>query len=351
MSCLPGPTPVCVEPRVTDCSEIISLATYTLFTVASCFTKLSILATFYRLLGPSDRRMKIFVRLFAGVIAFQSTVFCIALFVQCRYEPSVPAAPCPPPLLTSRPRPLSDFWNIFASPRHCFNQARHLLIAGSINTCTDFLVVFLPITTIIGLQLPRRQRVMVIALFSFGFLACAAGIVRTYITWVMTVSYDITWHAWSVVISSATELYIGIICASVPATKPFFVTYLPGKFDSQRRHPSKSSGITGNSDPASTVARRCASKSGLLICEEEEALRSPTTSPISLPYGVSMDPLVARPPPSVCSSSPSKRRNSGSPSWRITWPLPRGDRPAEQRDDEFRSITSLEEGRAVRDHV
>lgn len=61
-----------------------SLVTYNLFNAASCFTKLSILATFYRLLGPSRRRMKMFVRVFAGAIAFQSALFCIMLFLQCR---------------------------------------------------------------------------------------------------------------------------------------------------------------------------------------------------------------------------------------------------------------------------
>lgn len=55
-----------------------------MFNFASCFTKLSILATFYRLLGPSRRGMKIVVRVLAGVIAFQSILFCIALFIQCR---------------------------------------------------------------------------------------------------------------------------------------------------------------------------------------------------------------------------------------------------------------------------
>lgn len=258
-------------------------------------------------------------------------------------------------MLTSFPRPLSDFWDIFASPRHCISEAAHLLAAGSINTASDFLVVSLPITTVMGLQLPRKQRAIVIVLFSFGFLACACGIIRTYITWVMTVDYDMTWHAWSVVVSSATELYVGIICASVPATKPFFVTFLPGKFESARRSPTKSSSSAGTADSASTAAcRRASNKSAPVIsCEEEEALRSPTTPPVALsPHAISMNPLVARPPPSVGSSAPSSRRSSGGPSWRCTWPLPRGDHgPGDPRDDEFRSIPSLEEGRSVRDHV
>lgn len=233
---------------------------------------------------------------------------------------------------------------------------------------TDFLVVSLPITTVMGLQLPWRQRAVVVVLFSFGFLACAAGVVRTYITWVMTVDLDMTWHAWSVVVSSATELYIGIICASVPATKPFFVTYLPGKLDTSRRHPSggsnsksSSTGTTGTSDSAaSAAARRYTNKSVPAIsCEEEEALRSPTTPPLPVlsPHVIAMNPLTPRPPPSVYSSSPSSRPSSssgggGGSSWRNTWPLPRVDGPVDPRDEEFRNIPSLEEGRpVVRDHV
>ncbi|KAK8066162.1 hypothetical protein PG997_012909 [Apiospora hydei] len=123
--------------------------------------------------------------------------------------------------------PISNYWNVMAEPRNCFDEAAHLLAAGIINTFTDFVVVLLPIITVLKLQLTTRNRLVVVGLFSLGFLACGVGAFRTYITWHMTVDYDLTYHAGSVFWSSAVELNTGIICASVPATKPFFTRHLP----------------------------------------------------------------------------------------------------------------------------
>ncbi|KAK8855978.1 integral membrane protein [Apiospora arundinis] len=178
-----------------------------LFNFASCFTKLSILSTLYRLLGASRPHLKRFVAVCGGLISLNSIIFCLVVVLQCR--------------------PISSYWNVMDQPRNCLDEAAHLLSAGIINTFTDFVVVLLPIITVMKLQLTSRHRLVVIGLFSLGFLACGVGVFRTYITYHMTVDYDLTYHAGSVFWSSAVELNTGIICASVPATKPFFTKHLP----------------------------------------------------------------------------------------------------------------------------
>jgi uncharacterized membrane protein YidH (DUF202 family) len=87
----------------------------------------------------------------------------------------------------------------------------HLLIAGSINTFTDFLTVISPIPTVWKLQLPPRQQLIVLLLFAAGLLVTAAGAVRTYYTWKLTISYDATWNTYAVWLSSSVELYVGIV--------------------------------------------------------------------------------------------------------------------------------------------
>ncbi|KAK8012264.1 hypothetical protein PG991_009639 [Apiospora marii] len=178
-----------------------------LFNFASGFTKLSILATLWRLLGTSRPRLKVFVAVCGVLISLNSVIFCLVVVFQCR--------------------PISNYWNVMAEPRNCLDEAAHLLAAGIINTFTDFVVVLLPIITVMKLQLTTRNRLVVVGLFSLGFLACGVGVFRTYITWHMTVDYDLTYHAGFVFWSSAVELNTGIICASVPATKPFFTRHLP----------------------------------------------------------------------------------------------------------------------------
>ncbi|KAK9782160.1 hypothetical protein SCARD494_13832 [Seiridium cardinale] len=170
-------------------SAQLSLLTFCLFDLSSNLVKLSSLAMLYRLVGVSKSRMS----------------------------------------------PISEYWTLSSKPQNCINEATHLLAAGLINTVTDFIVVTLPIKTVARLHLRRKQYIMLIGLFCAGFCACAAGCVRTYYTWGFTVDYDRTWNGWAVWVSSAIELYLGIICASVPSCKQFFTTYLPGVIDSTRR--------------------------------------------------------------------------------------------------------------------
>lgn len=109
--------------------------------------------------------------------------------------------------------PISAYWTLSLAPQKCINEAVHLLAAGCINTTTDFIVVLLPITTVIGLDLPRKQVIIVSLLFAVGLLATTAGAVRTYFTWIATTTpdYDTTWHVSLVWLSSLVELYLSIV--------------------------------------------------------------------------------------------------------------------------------------------
>lgn len=152
--------------------------------------------------------------------------------------------------------PISAYWTIGLASKKCINEEAHLLAAGIINTVTEFIVVFLPMSTVLKLSLPKRQRAIVLGLFATGFLACGAGIARIIYTWLSTSSpdHDTVWNAWAVRLVSGIELYLGIvrlspstmsfytlcrrtadhqyqICASIPAIKPFFATYLPNLID------------------------------------------------------------------------------------------------------------------------
>lgn len=111
---------------------------------------------------------------------------------------------------------------------------------------------------------------IIICLFGLGFMSCIAGCVRTYYMYMVLKTWDTTWASFPVWVSAAVELYIGIvrphlplkseasqltklvpqICASIPATKPFFTTYLPAVFGSltsfSMSHPSTSAKSANN---------------------------------------------------------------------------------------------------------
>lgn len=110
--------------------------------------------------------------------------------------------------------PISAYWTIGLASKKCINEEAHLLAAGIINTVTEFIVVFLPMSTVLKLSLPKRQRAIVLGLFATGFLACGAGIARIIYTWLSTSSpdHDTVWNAWAVRLVSGIELYLGIVC-------------------------------------------------------------------------------------------------------------------------------------------
>ena len=92
-----------------------------LFDCATNLTKLSMLALFIRITHASGqqtaRRMALCL---AGVVLASAIVFLLVDVFQCR--------------------PVSAYWTFSSGPRHCINQANHLLAAGTINTAADLVI-------------------------------------------------------------------------------------------------------------------------------------------------------------------------------------------------------------------
>lgn len=117
--------------------------------------------------------------------------------------------------------PPEAYWTLSIAPQACIDETKHLLAAGCINTITDFLIVLVPIPYVRRLKLPRKQQIIVASLFAGGIFVTAAGAVRTAVTFVLfsDPNKDLTWNSIPVIITSALELYIGIVSApwSIPA--------------------------------------------------------------------------------------------------------------------------------------
>ncbi|KAI0873364.1 hypothetical protein GGS24DRAFT_501857 [Hypoxylon argillaceum] len=194
-----------VEPKLFSANILLILIHMLLFDLATCLTKLSILAMVRRLTTASSNKIEHAAMLILAAIATaNSVIFLIVEIFQCW--------------------PISSAWEISEAPYSCINEEAHLMSANIINTITDFVVVLLPIRTTMKIQLAPRQRVVVISLFGIGLIASSVGIARTYFTWSLLTAedYDTTWQCWYVWLSSLIEVHLGIICASIPATKPFF---------------------------------------------------------------------------------------------------------------------------------
>lgn len=187
------------------------------------------LSLIYRVVSVDKSRYRYAVILLAAIVAADSLIFFFIATFQCRYVANkIPKSrtttnaddACSPP---------QAYWTLSVTPQACINETKHLLAAGCINTTTDFLIVLVPIPYVRRLRLPRKQQIIVASLFAGGIFVTAAGAVRTAVTFISfsDPNKDLTWNAIPVIITSALELYVGIVSdlsAFHPPPHPEFPT-------------------------------------------------------------------------------------------------------------------------------
>ena len=91
---------------------------------------------------------------------------------------------------------------------------------------SDLYSVLLPCIMLRKFDAPRRQKIGLNVIFSLGLIAVAAGSVRTYYLEKVGHSVDLTWDGYDVLVWAQLETQLSLICASAPALRVFFRTYL-----------------------------------------------------------------------------------------------------------------------------
>lgn len=86
------------------------------------------------------------------------------------------------------------------------------MVFGILATITDFMVLVVPIPIVWQLQLPIKQRVAVISIFSVSFFACISGIIRAVYMAVYARSHDQLWDSYAMGLTAGLELNLGIVC-------------------------------------------------------------------------------------------------------------------------------------------
>ncbi|TQN70433.1 hypothetical protein CSHISOI_05055 [Colletotrichum shisoi] len=256
----------------------IGLASQILFDLATSFTKLSMLALMHRFAYAASNKLRILVMVLQVFISVNCIVFMLVVMLQCR--------------------PLRLYWTLSVGPQDCINEAAHLLVASTINTATDFAVVLLPLTlvrVVYADKLTPRQMTIVNILFGAGFLASFAGVARTYFTWIMTTEPDATWNAWINWLMSCVELFLGIICTSVPSIKPFFNKYVPRLLGtvSRKSHAASAPVLTNKTANGLAITSQVSTGSD---AKELEALSTGSKSPAEKRFG---DAALNKPLPAV----------------------------------------------------
>ena len=90
------------------------------------------------------------------------------------------------------------------------------LFNSAFTMVTDVAVTILPMPQVRKLQLPKRQRRLLMALFGVGGMICLVSIVRLAGIYATTVAKDVSWENSLAALYSNVELAVGIIVGCVP---------------------------------------------------------------------------------------------------------------------------------------
>ncbi|EXF83469.1 integral membrane protein [Colletotrichum fioriniae PJ7] len=125
-------------------------------------------------------------------------------------------------------RPIQASWDLSAREEAiCIDKNTVYLVLSATNIIMDVVCLVLPLKIIIPLQMAARQKLSLILLFATGGFVCICAIRRTILLPPLFKSTDYTFDIDKQLNWASIEVNAGIVCASVPALKPFFVRYLP----------------------------------------------------------------------------------------------------------------------------
>ncbi|KAF1847783.1 uncharacterized protein K460DRAFT_426592 [Cucurbitaria berberidis CBS 394.84] len=169
--------------------------TSTLFWFSLWSVKLSLLALYRKLMEGLPR---VYLRLWWAVF-----IFCLVSLVGCVVSYVVS---CPDFSATLSRGECSG-------PRSFRGQQASLYMSYGVDTLSDFMIMFLPIRLVWNLQMPRGQKMAVVALFASGFVCIAFATLRVVQIGMRTGKHSApspTWLAlWSII---ETAIAIGIGC-------------------------------------------------------------------------------------------------------------------------------------------
>lgn len=84
---------------------------------------------------------------------------------------------------------------------------------------TDIATTVLPLPVLRTLQLPKRQKILLMLVFGLGFTTCIVSILRLHSLYVVSKTTDLTWDNPMPAIWSSTELNVAILCSCLPTLK------------------------------------------------------------------------------------------------------------------------------------
>ncbi|KAH7460535.1 hypothetical protein FOMA001_g19472 [Fusarium oxysporum f. sp. matthiolae] len=184
-------------------------ASVIVYNVAMCFVKIGILLQYRRVFAIPILQQLTFYGLVIMVawtitIVFLNTLICV---------------------------PVAKFWNS-TLPGHCTDPLTVWYVMAGYNLVTDITVFCMPLPVIGSLSLPRKQKIMLLGIFSIGFFTCAISIYRIRTLKTAASTKDPNWDNVDAAIWSFLEVTLAIITSCLPTLRPLFSKLMPKLFAS-----------------------------------------------------------------------------------------------------------------------
>lgn len=181
---------------------------------ALCFVKLSILYFFKTI--ASHRTLRHIVNGTIVFVILYTLGSVIAAIFQCRNVADAWSADAYFAQFNSVPDPN-------APVVVCYDPTYLYLATAALNLFSDAVILLIPIPTLLGLNVPLKQRLGLVAIFSVGTLATAASAARMHVMRMWAESpYNSAIYGSPLLLWGMVEINAGIISASVPFLRLLF---------------------------------------------------------------------------------------------------------------------------------
>jgi len=170
--------------------------------------KISVALLILRIMGPNSVWRKWMLYLSIVSVFIINALGCILTFVQCS--------------------PSYALWNpqlVATGQATCWDpkvQSDYAIFLSSWNILIDIVLAILPVSILWGLNMPARQKLGLGGLLSLGLLAAVCGIVKVNYLAGLNARSDLTWETYNLFAWSGAELFVIIVCGSVPPIKPVY---------------------------------------------------------------------------------------------------------------------------------
>ena len=119
-----------------------------LYCPAMMFSKIAVLLCYLRISPEVTFRLTVYIMM--GIVVAYNIALMLSLIFACR--------------------PIAKNWDATITTGSCINRPAVYLANGILNIITDFAILILPLPMIRNLQMPFRQKVLLVIFFSVGSL-------------------------------------------------------------------------------------------------------------------------------------------------------------------------------------